>query len=285
MKAAELTLTLIFLHMVLFRAMNATAAASSLLLTLIFNFSSHIATGISPQVSPSPSTQPEPIVTVTDERCSDSSNRTCRDRKSLTACLNTSSSSNSFKDVFLLVRNDGDEPLKANVAIVDINVKLPDIILSKHQAKKIKISANIDGSPAIILDAGNGKCIILVRSPELNNASHEKYLAYLSPMYGAYFLFFSVLIAIGAWACCKFGKNEEQIGYQGLEMEQPATLSAKNDEEMAAGWNRGWGGNNWEEEAEEVKSPNEHGIENAAAANGNISKASDPDGWEKDWEI
>ncbi|XP_065871565.1 uncharacterized protein [Euphorbia lathyris] len=261
----------------------------SVLLILIFNHVSHAAT-VSPEVSPSPSPQPiatvtdkpspQPIVTVTDERCSISSKRTCRDRKSMSACLNTSSS-NSFKDLFLLIRNDGEEPLKANVAIVDIDVQLPEILLSKHQAKKIKILANIDGSPSIILNAGNGKCIIPVGSPELDNASYGHYIAYLSPIYGAYFLLFTVLIAGGVWACCKFGKNEEQIRYQELEMEQPTARSV-NDEEMEAGWNQGWG-NNWEEE---VKSRNEHGTEteNVSAANGHISKASDPDGWENDWE-
>ncbi|KDP21645.1 hypothetical protein JCGZ_03316 [Jatropha curcas] len=246
------------------------------------------ANGSSQQISPSPS--PEPNVgsggivsdALTEQRCSNSSTTSCHDLKNMTACLNGSSSAAS-KDLFLLIQNDGEDALQANVTILDIDVTFPVIRVSKHQAKRIKIVANIEGSPSIIINAGNGKCIIHIGSLKGDSEFYKQFTTHLSPIYGAYFLFFIVLIAGGTWACCKIGKNEQQVDgarYQELEMAEPANNSV-NDEEMAVGWNQDWGDDC--EEPWEAKSTNAHQNENHSA-NGHTSRTSDKGGWENEWD-
>ncbi|XP_015575763.1 uncharacterized protein LOC8288965 isoform X1 [Ricinus communis] len=235
---------------------------------------------LSPQISPSPS--PQPIVALTDERCPNSSTTICHDLNNLTACLSISSSGAS-KGLFLLVQNDGEEPLKVNVVISDINITFPEIQVSRQQSRKIKILAYVEGSPSIILNAGYGKCIIPIGSEGRYSQFYKQYVIYLSPIHGVYLLFFTILIAGGAWACCKIGKNEQHtdgIRYQELEMEQPPSHST-NDEEMAGGWNQDWD-DEWGEE-HEVKPPNGHQTENVSG-NGHNSKTSDTNGWGNDWD-
>ncbi|EEF41589.1 conserved hypothetical protein [Ricinus communis] len=187
------------------------------------------------------------------------------------------------KGLFLLVQNDGEEPLKVNVVISDINITFPEIQVSRQQSRKIKILAYVEGSPSIILNAGYGKCIIPIGSEGRYSQFYKQYVIYLSPIHGVYLLFFTILIAGGAWACCKIGKNEQHtdgIRYQELEMEQPPSHST-NDEEMAGGWNQDWD-DEWGEE-HEVKPPNGHQTENVSG-NGHNSKTSDTNGWGNDWD-
>lgn len=238
------------------------------------------------QISPSPGPEPNlgyggtpPIVALTDERCSDSFTRSCN-LNHMTACLNISAAS---KDLFLVVQNDGEDSLKVNVTVVDINVAIPEIQVPKHQAKKIKIMANIEGSPYVTIKSGILKCAIPIGSKKSNSGFYKQFATHLSPIYGVYLLFFTFLIAGGSWACCKIVKNERHDGgvqYQELEMGQAESHSA-NDEEMALGWNQSWD-DDWVEQ-KEGKPLDEHLTENISA-NGHASPTSDKDGWGNDWD-
>ncbi|XP_050209509.1 uncharacterized protein LOC126660198 [Mercurialis annua] len=230
---------------------------------------------LSPQISPSPS--PQPAVVITDERCLNSSATICHDLHTLTACFNGPSSGSV--DSFLLVQNDGEDFLRVNITILDIDTTIPEIQVSKHQGKKIKIVANVEGSPSIILNAGYGKCVIPIGSAGRYSQYYKQYVSHLSPKYGAYFLFFTFLIAGGAWACCKIGKKDA-IEYQELEMAKTEVVSGSaNDEEMGEGWNGDWD-DEWGEEEDEAKSPNGHPTENVTSN----SKTSDKNGWGNEWD-
>ncbi|KAJ9160475.1 hypothetical protein P3X46_025873 [Hevea brasiliensis] len=238
------------------------------------------------QISPSPSPEPNdgyggtaPVVALTDERCSNSFTGSCHSLNHIIACLNISASTDSF----LVVQNDGEDPLKVNITIVDIEIAIPEIQVPKHKAKKIKIMANIEGSPSIIIKSGIGKCTIPIGSKKQSSGFYKQLATHLSPIYGAYLLFFTFLIVGTVWVCCKIGKNEWHDGgvrYQELEMGQPESHLA-NDVEMAVGWNEGWD-DDWVEQ-QEVKSPDEHLTENVAT-NGHNSTSSDKDGWGNDWD-
>ncbi|KAF2319277.1 hypothetical protein GH714_014364 [Hevea brasiliensis] len=244
------------------------------------------------QISPSPSPEPNdgyggtaPVVALTDERCSNSFTGSCHSLNHIIACLNISASTDSF----LVVQNDGEDPLKVNITIVDIEIAIQRYKYLNTKPKriigqaKIKIMANIEGSPSIIIKSGIGKCTIPIGSKKQSSGFYKQLATHLSPIYGAYLLFFTFLIVGTVWVCCKIGKNEWHDGgvrYQELEMGQPESHLA-NDVEMAVGWNEGWD-DDWVEQ-QEVKSPDEHLTENVAT-NGHNSTSSDKDGWGNDWD-
>ncbi|CAK7339984.1 unnamed protein product [Dovyalis caffra] len=188
-------------------------------------------------------------------------------------------------ELFLLVQNDGEGLLKVNFRISDIKVTFPEMQLPKHHAKKINISENVEGSPSIILNAGNGSCIIDMGylEPKGEYKPFFVYDSHLSPIYGAYLLFLIVLIAGGAWACCRLLKSERHVDgvpYQELEMGQSDCHSA-NNVEKAEGWDESWD-DEWDEIKEE-KPPNGHQTANALP-NGITSRNSDTDGRQKGWD-
>ncbi|KAA0051999.1 uncharacterized protein E6C27_scaffold60G004830 [Cucumis melo var. makuwa] len=67
---------------------------------------------------------------------------------------------------YLLIQNDGETSLKVNVIVSDTKYK--EIQVPEHHAKKVNIS-DFPGNSMIILDAGNGKCIV----HELELAEHD----------------------------------------------------------------------------------------------------------------
>ncbi|XP_024447224.2 uncharacterized protein LOC7455237 isoform X1 [Populus trichocarpa] len=248
----------------------------------VFELPRKLMTRESPEVS-SPIPAPFQYYIETKERCSDPMvKRGCRDlTHNLAACL--LSSSTSSRELFLLVQNDGEGILKVNLTITDIKVTFPEIQLSKHDAKKIDVSENIEGSPSIILYTGNGSCTIEMDSKK-QKVKYEPFFGhgtYLSPKYGAY-LFLIALISGGACACCWFLKSSHVDGvpYQELEMERPDSHSA-NNVETTGGWDEGWD-DDWDE-IKEVKQPNGHQTANVLS-DVIASRNSDAEEGRKDWD-
>uniref|UniRef100_A0A5B7BIK2 DUF7356 domain-containing protein n=1 Tax=Davidia involucrata TaxID=16924 RepID=A0A5B7BIK2_DAVIN len=243
------------------------------------------------RVSPSPSPVPsandfghmnsEDDHTYTNERCEMVSNK-CQDNKNMTACIPHAGSGSQGS--FLLIQNDGEISLKVNFTILPVNITYGEIDLLEHRAKKINISANVEGSQSIVLHAGNGDCEIHMRSSAPENFYKQfPYATYVTPINGAYLLFLTALIIGGTWACCKLGKrgrNLDGVPYQELEMGQQESLSGMNVE-TAEGWDQGWD-DDWDEE-KAVKSPSGNHVGNGQA-NGFTSRSSKSDGWGNDWD-
>ncbi|KAL3565329.1 hypothetical protein D5086_033375 [Populus alba] len=247
----------------------------------VFELPRKLMTKESPESSPIPA--PFQYYMETKERCSDPiDKRGCRDStNNLTACL--LSSSTSSRELFLLVQNDGEGILKVNLTITDIKVTFPEIQLSKHDAIKVSVSENVEGSPSIILNTVNGSCTIEMGSKK-QKVKYEPFFGhgtYLSPKYGAY-LFLIALISGGACACCWFLKSSHVDGvpYQELEMERPDSHSA-NNMETTEGWDEGWD-DDWDE-IKEVKQPNGHQTANVLS-DVIASRNSDAEEGRKDWE-
>ncbi|KAF8402484.1 hypothetical protein HHK36_010569 [Tetracentron sinense] len=242
------------------------------------------------------SNTPIGLQAATDEKCEMS--KSCKDRKNLTACIRHSESGS--QQSFLLVQNEGEITVKVNVRVPPfINIAFNEIEILKHQAKKyhlviclfvclfqINFSADVGESPTIVLNAGNGDCVLQIGQSISENFFQRfpSYATRLTPIYGAYFLFLTALIVGGTWACCKLGKRGRQgdgrVPYQELEMGQPESVSAVNVD-TADGWDRGWD-DDWDEE-KAVKSPGGHHVGNVSA-NGLTSRSSNRDGWEIDWD-
>jgi hypothetical protein len=152
----------------------------------------------------------------------------------------------------------------------------------KHQTEKINVSLTNEKGSKLILNAGNGECALLVDPPGEGNFMHfPSYDKLVTPVNGAYFLIFTVLVFGGTWACCKFRKKSHHGGvpYQELEMSMPESVSAINVE-SAEGWDQGWD-DDWDEE-NAVKSPGGRHV-GSISANGLTSRSSNRDGWENDW--
>lgn len=239
-----------------------------------------------PPPSPSPSPLAEPNDGITDERCEISSSIWCRDLKNMIACLPGSGPQGSF----LIVQNDEENSLTVNYTILPQNTTFGVIELQKHQAKKI--NTNVGGGQSVVLNAGNGDCVIHMGSPAPednigyhipSDPTYVKRATYVKPMHGAYLLVLIVLISGGACACFKLRKRERHLDgvqYQELEMGQPESLSAVKAE-TGVGWDQDWD-DDWDEE-KAVKSPGRKHISNGQP-NGHASRPSNDDGWGNDWD-
>lgn len=206
----------------------------------------------------------------------------CHDGLSLTGCLQFSPT--APEEAFLFVKNDGQSPLKLNVTISHPKTSFLDIEIPKQGTKKINISTSIGGRPLIVLNAGHGECVLLMGSVSNSNVfkHFSFYASHGTPIYGAYLLFLTVLIAGVTWACCKSRKSEWQVDgvpYQDLEMAKPESLAAGHVETVEM-WDQDWG-DKWDE-TEAEKSLSKHQLENGST-NGPTSRSSDKDGWENDW--
>lgn len=232
--------------------------------------------------SPTPAIPPFPSSTdgFTTEKC-DSSYKTCHDLKNMTACILFAE---QVAEQYLLIQNDGETTLKVNVIVSDAKYK--EIQVPEHHAKKVNIS-DFPGNSMIILDAGNGNCIVHV-GPLTKNGSIFKqissYVTHLNLVSGSYLLFSIVLIIGGIWACCKMGTKERQangIPYQELELAEHDT-SPNNDLEAAEGWDQGWD-DDWDESKPANKSSSD--MKANGSSNGIInSRTSDRNGWGNDWD-
>ncbi|XP_042504015.1 uncharacterized protein LOC122081105 [Macadamia integrifolia] len=217
-------------------------------------------------------------------KCDVSSNR-CMDQKKLIACLQHPEDGSQF----LLVQNEGESTLKVNVAVPpSINIALKEIEIPKHEIKKINFSVSA-ASAEIVLNAGNGDCVLHMGLPQSDENIVQQLFSHASrlnftPIYGAYILLLTALIVGGTWACCKFGRKGRQQGdgvpYQELEMALPEAVSDVNVD-TADGWDEGWD-DDWDEE-KAVKSEGGRNTGNVSA-NGLTSRSSNKDGWENDWD-
>jgi hypothetical protein len=146
---------------------------------------------------------------------------------------------------------------------------------------QFNISLSNDQSSKIILNAGNGKCVLHWDPPVKESFVRlPTYDKLVTPVNGAYFLILTVLVFGGTWACCKFRKKRHHDGvpYQELEMGLPESVTATNVE-TAQGWDQGWD-EDWDED-NAVKSPGR--LVGSISANGLTSRSSNREGWEDDW--
>lgn len=103
----------------------------------------------------------------------------------------------------------------------------------------------------------------------------------LTPINGAYFLIFTVLVFGGICACCMFRKkHRDEIPYQELEMALPESASATNIE-SAEGWDQVWD-DDWDDNVA-VKSPSVRHA-GSISANGLTARSLNKDGWEDNWD-
>ncbi|KAL2479354.1 hypothetical protein Adt_32320 [Abeliophyllum distichum] len=210
--------------------------------------------------------------------------RSCRDRGML-ACIVTSK--NGFKELFILVQNEGESNLTVNINFPNsVKSGLPAFEVPKHQTEKIDISSTAGKSSRIILSSGNGNCVLALHSSvpvENFLRQFSFYSRQVTPIYVAYFFFLLALLCGGTWACCKLKKRSghDGIPYQELEMGLPESTSAVNVE-TAEGWDQDWDDDDWDDDSA-VKSPGGHNIR-SISANGLTSRPSKKDGWDNDWD-
>ncbi|KAJ1384219.1 hypothetical protein SESBI_42722 [Sesbania bispinosa] len=149
---------------------------------------------------------------------------------------------------------------------------------------QINITRPSSESTQLTLNAGKGDCVLhmVTHVPKgsffLRLPSYDKIL---TPVNGAYFLIFNVLVFGGIWACCVFRKKRhDEVPYQELEMALPESVSATNVE-SAEGWDQGWD-DDWDDDVA-VKSP---AVRHAGSisANGLTARSSNKDGWENNWD-
>ncbi|XP_031271326.1 uncharacterized protein LOC116129748 [Pistacia vera] len=227
----------------------------------------------SPAPAPAPAPGPNGGGSVDENRCGNG----CQDQN-LTACLQISTA--DPKEAFLFVKNDGEGSRKVNVTVPHSNITF-SVILPQHEAKKINVSAVVGASLSIVVNAGNGDCVIYMRSSVFKKLSIFSTQGTL--VYGACLLFLTVLIVgVTLACCCKSRKSRLQsngVAYQELEMGKPETISAE-DLEKQEDWEDGWD-DEWDE-SKAVKSPVAHRLGNVSA-NGLNSRSNDKHKWEKNW--
>uniref|UniRef100_A0A5B6ZHV4 DUF7356 domain-containing protein n=1 Tax=Davidia involucrata TaxID=16924 RepID=A0A5B6ZHV4_DAVIN len=218
----------------------------------------------------------------TNGSCAGSPKR-CRDQKAMVACIHGFKSGS--KDLVLVVQIEGDSTLKVNITIpTSVKNGMNEHEILMHQTERINVSLITGQNTKIVLNAGNGDCVLHM-GPLVSEGNFFQWLpSYykpVTPIYGAYFLFLTAVIVGGTWACCKFRKRRRQGGvpYQELEMGLPESASVVNVD-TAEGWDQGWD-DDWDED-KAVKSPGGRHVGNISA-NGLTSRTPNRDGWENDW--
>ncbi|RZC62971.1 hypothetical protein C5167_024720 [Papaver somniferum] len=223
-----------------------------------------------------------------DEKCSAKSNKCTTEQKDMIACLLPI----GLQEFFLLVQNEGESNLEVNISVsASVKADLKELKIPKHRAKKTSVSVIAEGISTISLHAGSGECVLHTGRPvsPKPKANYFRTITQMpfyttltqSPIYGAYFLFVVALVIGGSWACCKFGKRDQQHGtgvpYQELEM----TSSSVVNVESADGWDNSWD-DDWDE-GEAVRSPGRQQTGNLSA-NGLTSRPPGKDEWGNDWD-
>lgn len=207
---------------------------------------------------------------------------TCRDDGDMVACISKMDS----KNFAVLLQNRGGGTIKVKLRS-DLESNLGDIVVDKNKTEKVTIKQIKSESTELTLDAGKGDCVLHVTVvtpvPEasffLRLPSFDKIL---TPVNGAYFLIFTVIVFAVTWACCCIFKKKprDEIPYQELEMALPESASA-TVVESAEGWDQGWD-DDWDDNVA-VKSPVVRHA-GSISANGLTSRSSNKDGWEDNWD-
>lgn len=218
------------------------------------------------------------------------SNFTCQ-KGVLVACL--LQSGNESTEFSLLVQNTGADDLNVNLkSPSNIKIDSKSFNLPKHSNKKVNLTADASRGLRIILNTGEGKdCVLQTKTSAFDwFQQFPAYAAQVRPMHGAYFLFATIIIIGGTWACCKFGKAEKRVDagipYQQLEMAATRTQTAPAvaNEVPADSWDQGWD-DDWDDEEAVVRAASKQSTENAPS-NGLSSRSVNhsKDGWEIDWD-
>ncbi|KAG9455199.1 hypothetical protein H6P81_008103 [Aristolochia fimbriata] len=217
-------------------------------------------------------------------QCDPLENR-CTLESRLMACLRPG---NGPSKLYLVVKNEGDDDLSVNIKIpsfVMIDQKV--LQLPKHQLRQVNISLTTEDSVKIVLDAGHGVCSLHSSPPEstwdfIQNI--PSYATRMTPIYGAYILFSTVMIVGGIWACWKFMRRSSRVDggipYQELEMGLPQSSSAI-EVDTADGWDQGWD-DEWE--AKPRSGTSEIRPVSGVSANGLTARTANREGWDDDWD-
>lgn len=143
---------------------------------------------------------------------------------------------------------------------------------------------------SINLTAGKEECSFEIgMGPSVSDWIQQfpDYAKQLPPLYGAYFLFFALVVAGGIWGCCKFRsrgrRTDDGVAYQQLEMgAQTQSNTEIIESSNADGWEGGWD-DDWDEEATvrtSTVSPNGH-ISSNGLSSRSANKKND---WEIEWD-
>ncbi|KAG1338149.1 hypothetical protein COCNU_04G004550 [Cocos nucifera] len=200
----------------------------------------------------------------------------------LIACLRHPK--NDSKKLLLLVQNTGENNMTVKIKVTP-SIKINDKEIPIANGNTTEIPLNATEGLEIVLNAANGNCTLHPKaSSDWDPFQFPAYATHLTPIYGAYFLFVTLVISGGTWACCKFRRGrraDTRIPYQQLEM-GTQTQSAVVDSNTADGWDEGWD-EDWDEE-EAAPQPSEKHTTGSVSANGLTSRSPRKDGWDMDWD-
>ncbi|KAG1365622.1 hypothetical protein COCNU_12G006220 [Cocos nucifera] len=191
------------------------------------------------------------------------------------------------KELSLFIQNTGEGTLIVKIKVtppVEINGEKKKIAKGKNETIHMTAKSGLE----IVLNAGKGNCILHTNTSfsDWNPFWFPSYATHLTPIYVAYFLFVTMVIAGGTWACCKCRRGRRAdtgIPYQQLEMgAQTQSSSAVIDSNTAYGWDEGWD-EEWDEE-EAVPQASEKHPTGSVSANGLTSRSPRKDGWDVDWD-
>lgn len=205
---------------------------------------------------------------------------TCSGDGDMVACISKMDS----KNFVVLLQNRGGGTIKVKLRS-DHESNLGDVDVDKNKTEKVTIKRIKSESTGLTLDAGKGDCVLHAVTPVPETSFFLRLPSYdkiLTPVNGAYFLIFTVIVLGVTWACCCMFKKKprDEIPYQELEMALPESASA-TVAESAEGWDQVWD-DDWDDNVA-VKSP---AVRHAGSisANGLTSRSSNKDGWEDNWD-
>ncbi|XP_048140513.1 uncharacterized protein LOC115748148 [Rhodamnia argentea] len=97
--------------------------------------------------------------------------------KNLTACVRQHGAGNGTNETFLFIWNAGETPLKMNVTFLPANITPGEIQVAKQE--KINITAYVGGNSSIVLDGGEGHCVmdmafLLPFAPSITSGSDNR---------------------------------------------------------------------------------------------------------------
>lgn len=193
----------------------------------------------------------QPTAAFVSRNCDGASNKCTDDHISMTACFFPAKK--GHEESFLLVHNNGENPLMLKVNVSPANKTYENIQIPRHDVKQINISSTIGAnSSTIMLDAGTGNCTIEIGRSVWQGYFNlpYSYTTYVTPMNGAYLLGVTALLIGGIFICCKLRKQDRHldgVAYQELEMGKPELQSSIKLETNAEGWNESWD-DDWDEE-------------------------------------
>ncbi|KAJ6827988.1 uncharacterized protein M6B38_364460 [Iris pallida] len=223
------------------------------------------------------------------ENCDASSLETCHGGQDFVACLRHPKT--DPKGLVLLVQNKRENNLSVFVEVsASFKVDSRSVNLTKHGAEKMIVPGDATNNLKIVLNSGKEHCVLEVTSSVPGWNPLQQYTAQLTPTNGAYFVFASLTVAAGVWACCKFARKGRRVDagvpYQQLEMgaQTQQSSSAVVEASMADGWDQGWD-DDWDEEEGTMRPSNTSHSNGNVSSNGLTSRpANKKNDWDVDWD-